>query len=234
MHVAVSAVNIKDERGTTLVELMVGLAAGMIVLAALSMVLITTMRGTARVSARVDATQRARVVLTQITEQLHSACLKPEIAPILSDSTGTRLSFVRPTSGTVAAVAPTPQKSVVSFANGTLTERNYDYVAGTLPWEFNEAKASSEQQLLTKVAPLTTAGPIFTYYKFLEGAPKEVESALIKTESLSIVEVRVALNATPMTTPVADQGADTSIENSAVLRLTPPPFPQTSTAPPCT
>jgi len=49
----------------------------------------------------------------------------------------------------------------------------------------------------------------------------------------SIIEVQVALNATPISTPVADAGADSSIQNSAVLRLTPPTFPQATTALPC-
>lgn len=228
---------LKDERGTTLVELMVGLAAGMIVLAALSMVLITTMRGTARVSARVDATQRARVVLTQVTEQLHSACLKPEISPILPSSNATSLQFVRPTSDTVRAVSPTPQKSVVNFSGGTLKESNYDLIPGSEPWAFSEA-ASSNQQLLTKVAPLE--GAVFTYFGFAEGAQVPLEIKLnpkgemeLGPAAASVIEVRVGLNATPSTTPVADAGADSSIEDSASLRLTPPTFPQSITVLPC-
>ena len=55
--------HIADERGDTLIELMVGLAAGLVVLATLTMVILVTLEGSAKVSARVDATQRARVVL---------------------------------------------------------------------------------------------------------------------------------------------------------------------------
>jgi Tfp pilus assembly protein PilW len=232
------AVKLKDESGITLVELMVGLAVGMVVMAALSMVLITTIRTTARVGARVDATQRARIVLGQVTEQLHSACFKPQVAPILPDSNATRLSFAGPTSATVAAVSPTPQKNVISYANGNLEQATYTWISGPPEWKFSEPTPASTRKLLTKVGP-TTSGAIFRYFKFVEGALKEVEPRLvgstfqIGTEASSVVEVQVALNAAPSTTPVADAGADTSVQDGAVLRLTPPTFPQASTALPC-
>ena len=82
-------IEIADERGTTLVELLVALMTGMVIIFALTMVIITTMHGTSRVNARVDATQRARIVMTRLIEQLHSACVAPQIAPVREDSTGT-------------------------------------------------------------------------------------------------------------------------------------------------
>jgi type II secretory pathway pseudopilin PulG len=223
------AVKLRDERGTTLVELMVGLAAGMIVLATLSMVLIATMRGSARVSARVEATQRARVVLSKITEQLHSACTGPQIAPILPTSTGTSLQFAHATGTQVSAVAPVPTKTVISFASGTLTQSNFALLSGTYPkWIWAPTETGTPTTLLTKVAPLSP-GVVFEYLKFSNGA---MVPAVPEVDAGSIIQVRIALNATPLRTPVADPGADSSIRDSAVLRLTPPSFAGTS-APPC-
>ena len=51
----------RDERGTTMVELLVGMAMGMIVLGGLSMTIIVVLHGSARVSARVEATHNARI-----------------------------------------------------------------------------------------------------------------------------------------------------------------------------
>src|SRR4051812_35288156 len=110
---------------------MVGLAAGMVVLAALSMLMISTVRTTARVSARVDATQRARFVLTNISEQLHSACIQPQMAPVLSNSTGTKLEFVHASSGTTGAVAPTPVKSVIWLNGEILEQQDFALVSGS-------------------------------------------------------------------------------------------------------
>jgi Tfp pilus assembly protein PilW len=64
----------QDEEGTSMVEVMVGLAMGMVVLAGLAMLLIVVMRGNARISARSEASDNARVTMTRIMEELHSAC----------------------------------------------------------------------------------------------------------------------------------------------------------------
>jgi Tfp pilus assembly protein PilE len=221
-----------DERGTTLVELMVGLAMGMVVLAALSMVLIASMRTTDRVSARVEATQRARVTLTQITEELHSACIEPQMAPILSESTGNKLVFVHSKGGTASAVAPTPVKSVIEYKNSTLTQYDYAWASGVSPnWTWSTT--ASERQLLTKVSPLTSGGSIFTYYKYSNGTQEALSATTGLPEAAKAVQVKVALNALPTYQPVNDPGSDASIEDSAVLRLTPPTFSESAPALPC-
>jgi hypothetical protein len=47
------------------------------------------------------------------------------------------------------------------------------------------------------------------------------------------VVVKVALTASPRSTPVADAGSDATVRDSATLRLTPPSFNQAVSAPPC-
>jgi hypothetical protein len=223
-----------EDRGTTLVELTVGLAMGMIVLAGLAMVIMVTMRGSARVSARVDGTQRARLVVTKITEELHSACTWPQAAPIRSESNGQSLVFTRAVGSQAQAVAPTPTKSKIFLDNeGTLRQTNYAYAKGSYPnWEF--AATGTTETLLTKVGPLVPGGAIFTYYKFVNGALEKVPvTENVGAESAWIIQVQIAVNATPLTTPVADANADSSIQDSAVLRLTPPAFPEAVTAKPC-
>jgi Tfp pilus assembly protein PilW len=80
-------IELRDEEGTTLVELLVGMGMGMVVLAGLAMVMIVTLHGNARVDARVEATDNARVVMTRIIEELHSACVKPMATPVKEGST---------------------------------------------------------------------------------------------------------------------------------------------------
>jgi hypothetical protein len=222
-----------DERGTTLVELMVGLAAGMVVLAALSMLMISTVRTTSRVSARVDATQRARVVLTNISEQLHSACIQPQMAPILSKSTGTKLEFVHAASGTAGAVAPTPVKSTIWLEGETLKQSDVKWVSGIAPNWVWSASPPTSRTLLTKVGPLTAGGAIFTYYKYSNGKQEALTPTTELPEAEKAVQVKVGLNAFPMSQPVKDPGSDASLQTSAVLRLTPPTFSESAPALPC-
>jgi type II secretory pathway component PulJ len=227
----------RDERGTTLVELMVGLAAGMVVLAALSMVLIVAVRTTSRIGARVDATQRARVVLTQITEELHSACIEPQMAPILSESNKTELVFVHAVSGTASSVAPTPVKSVIRLNGNTLEQKDTAWVKGTAPnWEWSAATPST-RKLLTKVSPGGLSGTLFTYKVYsngvLESFAPAAPSTLGTTTAPKVVQVQLALNALPTSQPVKDPGSDATLQSTAVLRLTPPTFSESAPALPC-
>ena len=62
-----------------------------------TLAVIVTMRETNRVASHVDANQRARLTMTKIIDQLHSACVAPQIAPVQKDSTGTMLIFCHQT-----------------------------------------------------------------------------------------------------------------------------------------
>lgn len=229
-------VKLGDETGTTLVELMVALMAGMVIFAALTTMVVTTMHGSARVTARVEATQRARIAMVRVMEQLHSACVAPEIAPVATGSTGNSLQFVHQTG---SAVAPTPILSVVSYANGTLSQSDYTVTGGTSPnWTFDKESPSSTRTLLTDVAPIPPATSIFSYYRYLNGAISETPlnppaTGLSSEEAALTVEVRAGLSASPLRTPVKDTGAEANVRNSATLRLTPPSFNEGSPSKPC-
>ena len=229
-----------DERGTTLVELMVGLMMGMVILSGLTLVVITTMHGSARVSARVEATQNGRVVLARVTEEMHSACVYPKLAPVKGTSTGTSLRFIHAAQGQGAAPAPTPVESRIALSNGTLTQFDYPLLSGTTPqtWVFATTPTpASGWQLLTDVAPIPGASTVFTYYSYANGGLSTLtagpEQQLGTTNAEKTIQVKIALNASPRSTPVADTGADASIQDAAVLRLTPPSFNENATAVPC-
>lgn len=237
-----SAALVRDERGTTMVEMLVGLAMGMIVVTGLTLVVIVTMHASARVSARVEATQDGRLVLSNITEQLHSACVYPKIAPIKGGASGetfastpTKLVFVHADSSQGQAVAPTPILSVISLSGTTLSQSDYAVASGSPPsWTFSTT-ASSTRTLMTQVAPIPGRTAIFNYYSYLNGGLSELASspALSASNAAKTIQVRVALNTSPRSTPVKDQGNDASIQDSAVLRLTPPSFNENATALPC-
>jgi hypothetical protein len=223
---------ISDERGTTLIELMVALMAGLVVISALTMVIMTTVHGTARVKDRVEATQRARLALVKLMQELHSACTSPEIAPVKAESTGNVLWFAHQTG---SAVQPTPVLSAVSYNKGKLEQFNYAYKSGTAPnWIFNLEKPVSTQILLTKVAPIAPSSSIFSYYRYIGGtiSPTPQKTPLEKESELT-VEVQAALTAEPEKALVRDAGAGAPIRDSATLRLTPPSFNEGSPAKPC-
>jgi hypothetical protein len=223
----------RDERGTTLMEVMVALAAGIVIFGAVMSLVITTLHSSARVTTRVHATQRARIVLTRVMEELHSACIAPEIAPIREKSTGTMLRFVHQIG---SAVQPTPILSVISLSGTTLSQSDYAQNGGTVPnWTFEEKTPTSTRTLLTGVSPISPSSSIFNYYAYSSGTISTVPQTtpLETTAAALTVEVQVALKVAPESTPVKDSGSSVSVRNSATLRLTPPSFNEGSPSRPC-
>lgn len=229
-------VNIGDERGTTIVELMVATASGMVVLLALTMAILSTMHGTSRVSARVHATQNARLATTNVIEALHSACLAPKISPVYAGSTGTSLTFVHAARGEGAEAAPEPVKSTISLSGTTLTQYDYAWKSGETSNEWAFAESATERRLATDVGPAPGNSSIFSYYAYDKGGLTQVATtgALSEADAATTVHVVMKMTATPDgNSPVADGGAPATVQGSATLRLTPPSFNEEAPGPPC-
>lgn len=210
---------IHDERGATLIEVLVGMAAGMVVFFALTTTIIVTLNTTARVSARVDATRNARLTISKLTEQLRSSCIAPRIAPVQAGSTGTSLRFIHQRG---SGVVLDPILSRVDVVNGTLTQYDYAKIAGAMPsWTFSSTPYA-QRQLATGIASSPPGGAIFTYLGYsgkainlaLPAAPLSVADAA------RTVAVRVAFSAAPGSSRVADAGAAALVRDTALLRLT--------------
>lgn len=224
-------IDIADERGATLIELMVAMASGMVVLFALTMMIIATMHSTARVSARVDATRNARLTATKITEQLRSSCVAPRIAPVKAESTGNSLIFIHQNGSEVVL---DPVKSKIVLAGGTLTQYDYPKISGSMPdWIFSPT-ATSQRVLATGIGPIAPSDSVFTYLGY---SGKAINLALPATSGLSLtdaartVAVRVAFSASPRSSAAADAGAAAQVRDTALLRLTSLAFSKESDEP---
>lgn len=221
---------VRDERGATLIELMVGLASGMVVLFALTMLITVTMKSSARVSARVDATRNARLAVTKVTEQLRSSCVAPRIAPVWSGSTGNSLIFIHQRG---SAVVLDPVKTKIELSGGTLTQYDYAKVGGSMPEWLFASTATSQRQLATGISPIAPSNSIFTYLGYSGKAINLAlpASPLSSTDAARTVAVRVAFTAAPGTSAVADAGAAAQVRDTALLRLTSLAFSKESDEP---
>jgi Tfp pilus assembly protein PilW len=221
----------RDESGATIMEVLVGLAAGVVVLAALSTIFVVTLRSSARVSARVDANQRARIALNTIVEQLHSACVAPQVSPVREGSSGTLLAFIHQTG---SAVSPVPVESKIYLEGTTLKQGEYPLTGGTTPstWTF-ALSPSLTKTLMTKVTPTPPNTSIFGYYAYTNGqvSSTALEMPLNAERAAKAVKVAIAFNASPLSTPAKDAEAATNIATAVNLRLTPPAFTSGSNLP---
>jgi Tfp pilus assembly protein PilW len=156
----------RDEDGFTMMELLVSMAAGIIVITTVVLMTTVALHNQDRIARRVDANQRGRPVMTRIVQELHSACVAPRIVPVLSGSSGTSISFL---SKSGSAVTPTPDLHVISLGGTTLNETTYPATAGAAPgpWTFSGTASSTRQVLTGVTAP---SGVMFRYFSFVNGA----------------------------------------------------------------
>ncbi len=223
---------IKSEGGYTLVELMVAISVGMVVLLAVTSFIMIALRHSSQISARVDATQRGRTVLFQVMDELHSACIAPQVAPVEAGSTGTSLSFIHQRG---SAVAPTPVLSTLDLNEGTLLESVYPSTGGSAPnWTF-AGSPSSTRELSTGIGPTAPSTDIFSYYDYSGGqvSSTPLPTPLSAADAARTVQVGVAFTAAPSSTPVVDENGPVGVQDTALLRFSPAPYNESATNLPC-
>jgi Tfp pilus assembly protein PilW len=215
----------------TLIELVVATTAGAVIFLGLTTVVITSMHQTTRITNRVHATQQARTAVHGIVNSLHSACVASQFAPVQTDSTGTLLRFI---SATGSEVSPTPVLHSISLSGTTITESIYPYASGTAPrWTFS-GTPSSTRQLMTRVSPISGSS-IFSYYGYTSGqiSATPFSASPLGANAASTVQVTVALKVAPRGSTVTDAKAAAHVQDSALLRFTPPTFNTSSANLPC-
>lgn len=213
-----------DERGFTLIELMITAAVGIGLMLSVFTIVDITMNNSASVAARVDANQRARPVMQRLMDELHSACLAANSAPILAGSTSNSISFHHQTG---SAVSPVPEKHVVTLSGDTLAQTEYPSNGGEPPnWTFSGTPSSTRQLLAgVRQAELDPGGtvPVFRYYDDSGGAVSTtpLPVPLDSTTAKRVVQVIVAFAVEADSATMGEEGEVVSLTNSAVFRFSP-------------
>jgi len=177
-----------DERGFTLVETLVAMVAGVTLMGAIFSVLEVSLRQSTRVADQVQASQLGRTAMTNIVDELHSACIAPGFAPIQKGSSATKLIFI--TGYSEAAEITSVRKDEIVWAGETLTDKIFNSTGGTSP-EFTFAEAPTRSVLIAKNISQASEGgkevPIFRYYQYSVTPPNpekrtEASSTLVLKE----------------------------------------------------
>lgn len=214
----------------TLVELLVAISTGVIVMTGITVAMIVTMRETERVSSHVEANQNARLTMTKILAELHSACVAPQLAPIQGESTGTNLVFLHQTG---AAVAPLPILSKITLSGTTLSQSNYQATGGAAPsWTFPTSPTSTE--ILMKGVNQVGTTPLFAYYAYSGAKISSTrQTTPLESRAASTSQVSITFSTSPTNSVSGDTNAATTIQDAALLRLTPPGYSSSANNLPC-
>jgi hypothetical protein len=215
---------VRDERGYTLIELMIGAMVSLVVLGAiLAMVQVATGNQN-RVAQHVYANQRGRPAMDRIVDRLHAACVSPGLAPVRAGSSNSSM-IVYSKSG--SAVNPTPNKYVIELAGGKLTE-TVALGGGTEPSNWTFGSASSPVQLVdgvgaAQIGEPPASVPLFRYYAYEGGhvATMPLETPLNEERAAKTVQVNIAFTVAPSAAASAVPGASVTLSDSATLRIEP-------------
>ena len=207
----------RDESGTTMVELLVSVGSALVVMMGVVTLTTAVLHNQDRINRRVDANSRARPVMTRIVQELHSACVTSHIVPIQAGSTATTMTFL---SKSGSAVGPVPDLHTVSLSGTTLREAVYPATGGTPPsWTFS-GTPSSDTSMLTNVA--APAGTLFRYYDFVNGAlsTNPLPTPLTATNAARVSYVAISFTSSPRAgVSSQDPGSPLVLSDSVDLRL---------------
>jgi prepilin-type N-terminal cleavage/methylation domain-containing protein len=195
-----------DERGFTLMEMLVTLAVGSVLLMAIFGALDYSVKANGKVQDRVDSAQRGRAAMELITQQLRSQiCLGPgyPAIPVTPASDGNTITFFTDLGGDT----PKLQRRTITYSNGTLFETDYN-VGGTIPTAPTFTLARSNWVLADRLA-LVPNTPFFRYYAFTQNPVTPnlwlnttgPAYTLADADKPSVVKVSISFLANPLRGP---------------------------------
>lgn len=176
---------LRDERGLTLIELLVAMSLGLIVTGIAFSLLNFTTADVTRISERVHVDQTGRVALEKIILALHSSCVAAKAEPIRFGSNEKTLRFVSETStenshGEPSASLPTIRLHEIVYTpasgktEGTFTENSWPSTGIPPKYEFNEKEAPTKRKLLEGIKQTENEKkeltPVFRYYRYYKSS----------------------------------------------------------------
>jgi Tfp pilus assembly protein PilW len=166
------------EDGFTLIELLVAILYGVVVTGALFAILEVSLRQTSRVNDRVQATQLGRTAMTNVVDELQTACLARKFAPIQATSTANKLIFITGTGEETLLEYKKVFRHEIAWTGtypgvGKLTDKSEQATSGTWP-TFSFTGSTPTTRVLAEYAYNSSAVgtskqaevPVFKYYKY--------------------------------------------------------------------
>lgn len=200
-------VNRRSEAGVTLIELLVAMLVGTLVMSA-ALGLVTSSQGaTKKIGDRVDAGQRGRVALDQVTQRLRSsACLEDGKTPPIVYGDATRITYYADLDGDTIY---DPEQRALEFVAGPptiLLESRWQGLA--VPLAAPAPAATSSRTVLSGYDPLLAqpsllAQPYLRYFALSTATPavvSELAVPLSDTDRVRVARIDIAFRARPSDT----------------------------------
>jgi Tfp pilus assembly protein PilV len=246
-----------DERGFTLVEVLMAAAVGMVVLLGASQLLDVSTRASTDVQNRADAVDKGRTAMKEIVDRLRAQSCLNESTPAIVKGQQNSIDFYT----VFGATAPQPtiygnttasDDSVTarriewvpyggSRDDGYLQEKVWNTVDRTNAANTFNATPNVTRMIMDRVAPVksgSTTTPIFRYYKFrgtdpgipdLEVPLASTTATLSDDDEARVVKIDVTFDARPgKNTKAARTSIDSTFANEVFVRTADARAPESS------
>ncbi len=245
----------RQQNGFTLIETLVAMVSAVILTGALFEIFVVSLHQTTRLTDITQATQIGRTAMTHIVDELHSACMSREYAPIQEKSTYSKLIFRTGYSEKATIEAAEASEHTITYSGtavspGKLTDVSTKGSGGTWP-NFTYAGATSSTTLAENVyAPSLESEnnkhAVFKYYKYSSTASqgttttssgsleeeKPEPTGLTSAEAKATAAVLVSFSTAPLNGQTAlNRRAEFS--NLVILSFSTPSSEATVTDAPC-
>src|SRR5487761_2005693 len=195
----------REQRGFTLVETLVAMLTGIIVTGALFAILEFSVRQASYISQTAQASQVSRTAMTHIVDELHSACLSADFAPVQKGSSQTALIFQNGYSeeaevpGAYTSLGGASKKRTEGARQDTIEwEEGKGYLVDKVaPGTGAESEgrfpvgAATTVRLATNVSQGEVKGekiPIFRYYKYAATSSTSTTAAATSLEEMPLAK----------------------------------------------
>jgi type II secretory pathway pseudopilin PulG len=246
--------SLRREGGFTLIELLVTVSLGMIVLLAAGSLLDASGRAAAGVTDRVDAVQRGRTAMEDISQRLRSQVCLSSSLPAIAQATANEMWFYTDL-GDHSTVAFAPEARKLRYVaggtglNGSIVEDVYDTVQIRATPDLTRDATFSQTPSRTRtiIADIelaedtddrdadgnrTEIRPLFDYFRFLGVDPATPNDRLVPplttAQAARVVRVAVGFDARPTRSPRTRTQLDTRSETDVFVRTADPTDPDNS------
>ncbi len=226
-----------DERGLTLIEMLVAVVSGVVVMMALFAIMDFSINQSGRIADKVDADQQGRIALEKIALEMHSSCIAASVTPVQPGSDDKSIQFIS-VPGSQAYHATAELHYIHVTESNELVDDTYQSNGGEPPaWTFPpvSSEPSAHQVLLNSVSQTQTGEPastvpIFNYYRYYTSTdkapvlgeinPTPMGPELNESEAQSTAEVTVSFTANPTSGNTA-ANRSANLSDSILLRFNP-------------
>lgn len=226
---------IRDERGMTLVEMLVAMVIGNVIMLAAFSLTDASQTASTRIQDRVDAVQRGRTAMEQITQRLRSqTCLGTGLPAMIAADDNTVTFYAELGDETFQ-----PEIRRITFlSNGSIREEVWTSQTSATPLGFTfpgYPASPVRTRIVTSGIVHTNSGgvdvPYFRYYAFVGTDPATpallLTTPLVQSDAARTVRIVVTYDSRPART-VQDRAVDTTFANDVYVRTADPTDPTRS------